>query len=72
MKALDELTLYVEVANDRKSIQQLQSLLMKMNGLERALVDTDDGEVKITYNQQQLSQEEIVNSIKNNGFNLLP
>ena len=69
---MDELTLYVEVANDSESIQQLESLLMKMNGLERALVDTDDGEVKITYNQQILSQKEIVNSIKNDGFNLLP
>lgn len=69
---MDELTIFVEVANDKESIQKLESLLMQMDGVERALVDTEDGEVKITFNQQQLSQNKIVQQIKQHGFQLLP
>jgi hypothetical protein len=41
---------------------------MKMDGIERALVDIEDGEVKITYNENQLSQEQIFLRIKQSGM----
>ena len=34
---------------------------MQIDGVERALVDIEDGEVKITYNESQVAQEKIKN-----------
>lgn len=72
MSKLDEMTIYVDVANNKESIEKLEQVLLQLDGLERALVDTDDGEVKITYNQTRLSNKMILHSIKQNGFDILP
>jgi copper chaperone CopZ len=66
----EELTLYVKEAVDRGSIQNLENMLLKLNGIERALVDTEDGEVKITYDTNNISRKEVEENIQQNGFHL--
>ncbi|RIW32272.1 heavy-metal-associated domain-containing protein [Bacillus salacetis] len=66
----EELTLYIKEAVDRSSIQNLESLLLKLNGVERALVDTQDGEVKITYDTNRISSTDVEETIRQNGFYL--
>jgi copper chaperone CopZ len=65
-----ELTLYVKEATDRGTIQNLESILTNLNGVERALVDTDDGEVKITYDANQISRQEVEKNIQQNGYHV--
>lgn len=65
------MTIFIKEATSMQPIQTLETILMQMDGVERALVDTDDGEVKITYNENQVAQEKILNRIQEHGLHLL-
>lgn len=65
-----ELTVYVKEATKENPIQKLEAILIEMDGIERALVDMQDGEVKIVYNDEQVSPEQIKNRIKQHGLHL--
>ncbi|MGM0847230.1 MAG: heavy-metal-associated domain-containing protein [Bacillota bacterium] len=63
-----EMTLQVSSATDIDTIQDLENILLKQEGIERALVDTENGEVKITYDGDQITFEEVERLIHQNGF----
>ncbi|MCP8970065.1 heavy-metal-associated domain-containing protein [Ectobacillus ponti] len=65
-----EATLHVTDANSAESIQALEGILKDLHGVERALVDTSDGEVKIQYDDTLVSQERIVITLQQHGFHL--
>ena len=65
-----EMTLYVKEATERSSIQTLETMLSDMDGIERALVDTEDGEVKVTYDGEKVSQNDIEQKIQQHGLHL--
>ncbi|MGF2615019.1 heavy-metal-associated domain-containing protein [Rossellomorea vietnamensis] len=67
---MDEMTLRVKEATDRATIQELENALLSLEGIERALIDTEDGEVKITYNSHQISRAEVEQVIQENGLQL--
>ncbi|MCM3729505.1 hypothetical protein M3226_28365 [Neobacillus cucumis] len=64
------LTIYVKDAVNEQPIQSLESILSQMDGIERALVDTEDGEVKIEYNETRVSPEKIKETVLQHGLNL--
>lgn len=64
------LTLYVKEAVNEQPIQTLETTLSQMEGIERALVDTNDGEVKIEYNENQVSPEKIKERVLQHGLNI--
>ena len=64
------LTIYVRDAVNEKPIQSLESVLTQIDGIERALVDTGDGEVKIEYNETQVSPEKIKETVLQHGLQL--
>jgi copper chaperone CopZ len=66
-----DMTIFIKEATSKQPIQTLETILMQMDGIERALVDTEDGEVKITYNESQVAQEKIKNKIQEHGLHLL-
>ncbi|TYR75782.1 heavy-metal-associated domain-containing protein [Rossellomorea vietnamensis] len=67
---MDEMTLRVKEATDRAAIQNLENALLSLDGIERALVDTGDGEVKITYNSDKISRGEVAEIIQQNGLHV--
>ncbi|MGD6966069.1 heavy-metal-associated domain-containing protein [Rossellomorea vietnamensis] len=67
---MDEMTLRVKEATDRTAIQNLENALLSLDGIERALVDTGDGEVKITYNNDKISRMEVEEIIQQNGLHV--
>lgn len=67
---MDEMTLRVKEATDRAAIQNLENALLSLDGIERALVDTGDGEVKITYNSDKISRVEVEEIIQQNGLHV--
>lgn len=64
-------TIHVKEAKTEQAIQTLESILVKMDGIERALVDMEDGEVKIEYDENQVTHEQITNKIQQHGLHLL-
>lgn len=62
------ITIYVKEATAENPIQTLETLLMNMEEIERALVDTEEGEVKITYDEAQVGEDQIVKRIQQEGF----
>lgn len=67
---MKDLTLYVKEATREQPISELETILIKLEGIERALVDIQDGEVKIVYNEDQVSPEVIKNRIKQHGMHI--
>lgn len=64
------MTIYVKEATEESPIQSLEGTLTNMPEVERALVDVDDGEVKITYDEEQISDEQIAQRIQLQGYHL--
>ncbi|WP_237562954.1 heavy-metal-associated domain-containing protein [Bacillus dakarensis] len=58
-------------ATMEKPIQTLETILMQMDGIERALVDVNDGEVKIIYDEKQVNLDQIKSSINQYGLHLV-
>jgi hypothetical protein len=67
---LETMTIYVKEAINEQPIQTLETILMQIDGVERALVDIEDGEVKITYNESQVAQEKIKTRIQQHGLHV--
>lgn len=67
---MKEMTIFVKEAINEQPIQTLETILMQIDGVERAIVDTSDGEVKITYNEIQVVQEKIKSRIQQHGLHL--
>lgn len=63
-----EVTLFVENAENAKDIQALENSLMQINGVERALVDIEDGETKISYDENRVTRIDLVRQIEDHGF----
>lgn len=61
---LPNMTLFIKEATNEEPIQTLVLILMQMDGIKRALVDTKDGKVKITYHESQISEEVITGTIQ--------
>jgi copper chaperone CopZ len=68
---LKDITIFIKEATSEQPIQTLETILMQMDGIERALVDIDDGEVKIRYNETQVGHEKIKNRIQQHGLHVL-
>jgi copper chaperone CopZ len=67
---MEEMTLFVKEATNGSAIQTLETALLELNGIERALVDTEDGEVKVTYNQETITKQEVEQKIQQHGMHL--
>lgn len=68
---MENSTIYVKEATNEQTIHTLENLLNSMDGLERALVDVDDGEVKVTYETDQINLAQIKNTIRVHGLEVV-
>jgi copper chaperone CopZ len=59
-----EETIFVSEATSGDQIQQIEHLLNQLDGIERVLVDTADGEVKVEFDEKKISREQIVIALK--------
>ena len=64
-------TIYVKEATNEQPIQTLETILIQMDGIEWTDVNMEDGEVKITYNEHQVTEEQIINKIQQYGLHPL-
>ncbi|MGG4268521.1 heavy-metal-associated domain-containing protein [Peribacillus simplex] len=63
-------TLYVKEATSEGPILNLESILLKTEGVERAIIDVDDGEIKIDHSEDQLSPDQLITLIEQYGLNV--
>ena len=65
------MTIFVKEATAENPIQSLEAVLAEVPEIERALVDVDDGEVKISYDENQISEVQIIQRIQVKGFHIV-
>ena len=67
---MQTMTIYIKEATAEKPIQSLEGILADVPEVERALIDIEDGEVKITFDENQISEEQIIQRIQIEGFHI--
>ncbi|MFJ7677043.1 heavy-metal-associated domain-containing protein [Peribacillus sp. NPDC097264] len=67
---METTTLYVREATTEGPILNLESILLSTEGVERAIIDVDDGEIKIEYREDKLSPSQLVTLIEQYGLNV--
>jgi hypothetical protein len=65
-----EETIFIQNATSDTPIQQIQQLLKGKDGIERVLIDTDDGEMKIEFDEKKISLRSIYSLLKENNFDI--
>ncbi|WP_203331982.1 heavy-metal-associated domain-containing protein [Planococcus beigongshangi] len=68
---METMTIFVKGATEEKPVQSLEDLLAEVPEIERALVDVENGEVKINFDENQISEEQIIKRIQVEGFHIL-
>ena len=63
-------TFFVRDLQGESQLQSLEHLLTTINGVERALYDTKDNEIKIEYIEKEIELKDIVANIESHGFRL--
>ncbi|WP_112180257.1 hypothetical protein [Paraliobacillus zengyii] len=63
-----EVTIFVKEAVDGKPIQEIESILTQMDGMERVLIDTSDGEVKVQFNEEKVTAEQIATTLREHNY----
>ncbi|MGM8215580.1 heavy-metal-associated domain-containing protein [Bacillaceae bacterium W0354] len=61
-------TVYIREAIEEKTIQEIEHILNALEGIERVLVDTDDGEVKIEFSEEIINKQAIIDTLKTYGY----
>lgn len=65
---MEDMTIFIKEATNQQPIEKLETILMEMEGIERALIDVTDGELKISYNERKIALEQIKQKIMEHGF----
>ncbi|KPC99284.1 hypothetical protein LR69_02560 [Geobacillus sp. BCO2] len=55
-------------ATSPQPIARIERLLSGLDGVERSLVDTEDGEVKVQFDEKKISKERIILTLQQHGF----
>lgn len=67
---MTEETIFIKEATSEETIQAIEQFLHELNGVERVLIDTDDGEVKIEYDEKVISKERIMITLNQHDFTI--
>lgn len=63
-------TIFISEATSEKPIQQIEYFLNQLDGIERVLIDTADGEVKVEFDEKKISREKIVHTLEQHHFHI--
>ena len=64
-------TIFIKEATSEPGILQVEEILNQLSGIERVLIDTNDGEVKIEFDEKTISKERIITTLIENNFTIL-
>ncbi|MBS4171668.1 heavy-metal-associated domain-containing protein [Bacillus sp. FJAT-49736] len=57
-------TFIINKATSEESVQEIEQALSQLRGVERVLMDIDDGEVKIEFDENIISSKRILSAIQ--------
>lgn len=63
-----EITFFVKEATTGQVIQQIEQILNEYDGMERVLIDTEDGEIKIEFNDDIITEEQIATALMEQNY----
>lgn len=63
-----EITFFVKEATTGQVIQQIEQILHEYDGMERVLIDTGDGELKIEFNDDIITGEQIATALMEQNY----
>lgn len=66
-----EITITVKEATSATPIQKIEHFLHELDGIDRVLVDTTDGDVKIEFDDKKISGEQIVSSLQQHNSHFM-
>ncbi|RLL47726.1 hypothetical protein D8M04_00115 [Oceanobacillus piezotolerans] len=61
-------TFFVKEATSEPFIGQIEELLSQYDGMERILIDTDDGEIKIQFDDSKITPEQIATALMEENY----
>ncbi|MFS0879649.1 hypothetical protein [Metabacillus niabensis] len=53
---------------NRDNYRELEKFLLTIDGVERALIDVNDGDLKVKYDEDLISEENVIEELKNKGI----
>ncbi|PAD69213.1 hypothetical protein CHH83_09820 [Bacillus sp. 7586-K] len=53
---------------NRDNYRELEKFLLTIDGVERALIDVNDGDLKVEYDEDLISEENVIEELKNKGI----
>lgn len=65
---MKEKTIFIKEAIKAEPIQEVESNLMQIDGIERVLIDVEDGELKIAYDERKIDIGKILIEIQQLGL----
>jgi copper chaperone CopZ len=68
---MSEQTIFIKEATSEPEIIKVEEILNQLSGIERVLIDTDDGEVKIEFDEMIISKERIITILIDNNFTIM-
>lgn len=63
-----ETTIYLKKGTSPEIIQRAEQILNQLEGTERVLIDTSDGEIKLEYNGDVLAENKIISVLTEQGL----
>jgi copper chaperone CopZ len=70
LRYMTEETIFISKATSGEPIQEIERFLHELDGIERVLIDTDDGEVKIEFDDKKVSRERIIITLNQHDFTI--
>ncbi|MBS2773032.1 hypothetical protein KFV09_16075 [Anoxybacillus rupiensis] len=67
---MSEATFFVTEAVSQQPIQQIEQLLNSLEGVERVLIDTADGEIKVEFDDKKISKERMIITLQQHHFHI--
>ncbi|WP_077623269.1 heavy-metal-associated domain-containing protein [Sediminibacillus massiliensis] len=67
---MSEGTFYVKEEVDQNSIQEIESTLNQIDGVERVLIDTSDGEVIVEFDNEKVTAEQITKTLEQHQYHV--
>ncbi|WP_026905902.1 metal ABC transporter ATPase [Paucisalibacillus globulus] len=68
---MSEQTIFIKEETSEPEIIKVEEILNQLSGIERVLIDTDDGEVKIEFDEKTISKERIITILIENNFTIM-
>ncbi|MGN7938351.1 hypothetical protein [Virgibacillus sp. 6R] len=53
---------------NKDNYRELENFLLTIDGIERALIDVNDGDLKVEYDEDLISEENVIEELKNKGI----